>query len=129
MPCLPPPPPPTGFTLIGALKRNPGALALCDSSLLPFFFFYLRFVLSFCLICGFLFYLRFLFSFALSTFLFAFYLFVCVVLFCLRFCLKFLYYLHFPFLFAFSFLSVFESSGPNTYLKPDYSGYYKNLIQ
>ena len=71
----------------------------------------------------------FLFLFALSTFLFVFYLFVCVVLFCLRFCLKFLYYLHFPFLFAFSFLSVFESSGPNTYLKLDYSGYYKNLIQ
>ena len=106
-----------------ALKRNPGAQALRDSSLLPFFFFYLRFVVSFYLICDFLFYLRCL------LFLFVFYLFVCVVLFCLRFCLKFLYYLHFPFLFAFSFLSVFESSGPNTYLKLDYSGYYKNLIQ
>ena len=67
-------------------------------------------------------YLRFLFLFAFSTFLF-------VLPFCL--CCAFL----FAFLFkifvlsAFSFLSVFESSGPNTYLKLDYSGYYKNLIQ
>ena len=47
--------------------------------------------------------------------------FVCVVLFCLRVCFKFLSYLRFPFffllrflffLFAFSFLFLFEPSGP-----------------
>ena len=75
--------------------------------------------------------LRFLFtSVLLFTSAFLIYLrlafFVCVVLFCLRFCFKFLSYLRFPFLFAFSlfhlrflfflfavsFLFLFEPSGP-----------------
>ena len=81
-------------------------------------------------------FLRFLFtSVLLFTSVFLIYLyvvFVCVVLFCLRVCFKFLSYLRFPFLFAFSFfhlrfpffiafyfflfavsfLFVFEPSGP-----------------
>ena len=77
------------------------------------------FLFAFCF--KFLSYLRFLFLFALSTFLFVFYLFVC-------FC-AFLFAFKIFVLFVFSFLSVFESSAPNTYLKLDYSGYYKNLIQ
>ena len=77
------------------------------------------FLFAFCF--KFLSYLRFLFLFALSTFLFVFYLFVC-------FC-AFLFAFKTFVLFVFSFLSVFESSAPNTYLKLDYSGYYKNLIQ
>ena len=77
------------------------------------------FLFAFCF--KFLSYLRFPFLFALSTFLFVFYLFVC-------FC-AFLFAFKIFVLFVFSFLSVFESSAPNTYLKLDYSGYYKNLIQ
>ena len=77
------------------------------------------FLFTFCF--KFLSYLRFPFLFALSTFLFVFYLFVC-------FC-AFLFAFKIFVLFVFSFLSVFESSAPNTYLKLDYSGYYKNLIQ
>ena len=77
------------------------------------------FLFAFCF--KFLSYLRFLFLFALSTFLFVFYLFVC-------FC-AFLFAFKIFVLFVFSFLSVFESSASNTYLKLDYSGYYKNLIQ
>ena len=77
------------------------------------------FLFAFCF--KFLSYLRFPFLFALSTFLFVFYLFVC-------FC-AFLFAFKTFVLFVFSFLSVFESSAPNTYLKLDYSGYYKNLIQ
>ena len=77
------------------------------------------FLFAFCF--NFLSYLRFPFLFALSTFLFVFYLFVC-------FC-AFLFAFKIFVLFVFSFLSVFESSAPNTYLKLDYSGYYKNLIQ
>ena len=77
------------------------------------------FLFAFCF--NFLSYLRFPFLFTLSTFLFVFYLFVC-------FC-AFLFAFKIFVLFVFSFLSVFESSAPNTYLKLDYSGYYKNLIQ